>query len=192
MVHVYNLEYIIENEYNLELKISDQLFLETLLMEIRRRTISYSSFKKKQKGIREQELEEEISKLEETENIDIEKISDKKNELENLRKEKIQGLMVRAKIKWAEEGEKPTHYFCSLESRNYIYKTVMKLSKDDDNIINNQQEILDEVKNFYSDLYKVRERNQDTKYQEILNDLDHPVLTQIKNLALKMKLLKMK
>ena len=37
---------------------------------------------------------------------------------------------------------------------------------------------MDEVKNFYSDLYKVRERNQDTKYQEILNDLDHPVLTQ--------------
>ena len=32
---MYNLEYIIENEQNLEFQISDQLFLETLLMEIR-------------------------------------------------------------------------------------------------------------------------------------------------------------
>ena len=38
------MEYIIENEQNLEFQISDQLFLETLLMEIRGKTISYSSF----------------------------------------------------------------------------------------------------------------------------------------------------
>ena len=35
MLPIYNLEYIIENEQNLELQISGQLFLETLLMEIR-------------------------------------------------------------------------------------------------------------------------------------------------------------
>ena len=32
-------------------------------------------------------------------------INEKKLELENFRKEKIQGIMIRAKIKWAEEGE---------------------------------------------------------------------------------------
>ena len=32
---MYKLEYIIENEQNLEFDISDQLFLETLLIEIR-------------------------------------------------------------------------------------------------------------------------------------------------------------
>ena len=46
MLPIYNIEYIIESEQNLEFHISDQLFLETLLMEIRGKTISYSSYKK--------------------------------------------------------------------------------------------------------------------------------------------------
>ena len=47
---VYNLNNIehISND-NLQFIIDDQLFLETLLMEIRGKSISYSSFKKKRK-----------------------------------------------------------------------------------------------------------------------------------------------
>ena len=86
--------------------------------------------------------------------------------------------MIRAKIKWAEEGEKPTKYFCRLEARNYINKTVPKIQTDDGNIIQEQQDILKEIKHFYSDLYKGKERSQETDYQEILNTLDHPILTQ--------------
>ena len=108
MLPIYNLEYIIENEQNLEFQISDQLFLETLLMEIRGKTISYSSYKKKQNNLREHNLENEIKHLEEEEPLDLEKINEKKLELENFRIEKIQGIMIRAKIKWTEEGEKPT------------------------------------------------------------------------------------
>ena len=39
MLSIYDLEYIIKNEKNLEFQISVQLFLETLLMEIREKTI---------------------------------------------------------------------------------------------------------------------------------------------------------
>ena len=49
MIPVYNLEYILSNENDLQLTISYQLFLETLLMEIHGKTISYSSYKKKKK-----------------------------------------------------------------------------------------------------------------------------------------------
>ena len=35
MLPIYDLEYIIKNEQNLEFQISDKLFLETLLKEIR-------------------------------------------------------------------------------------------------------------------------------------------------------------
>ena len=37
--------------------------------------------------------------------------------------------MIRAKIKWAEDGEKPTRYFCSLESRNFVNKTIPKVQQ---------------------------------------------------------------
>ena len=77
MLPIYNLEYIIENEQTLEFQISDQLFLETLLMEIRGKTISYSSYKKKQNNLREHNLENEIKHLEEEEPLDLEKINEK-------------------------------------------------------------------------------------------------------------------
>jgi hypothetical protein len=46
--------------------------------------------------------------------------------LENLRKEKLKGNMIRSKARWVEEGEKPTKYFCHLESRNYLKQNYEK------------------------------------------------------------------
>ena len=184
MLPIYNLEYIIENEQNLEFQIPDQLFLETLLMEIRGKTISYSSYKKKQNNLREHNLENEIKHLEEEEPLDLEKINEKKLELENFRREKIQGIMIRAKIKWAEEGEKPTRYFCSLVSRNFVNKTLPKVQQENGNVITTQEEILKEVKHFYSNLYAPLNSKTDINDQDILNNLQHPVLTDIESSSL--------
>ena len=184
MLPIYNLEYITENELNLEFQISDQLFLETLLMEIRGKTISYSSYKKKQNNLREHNLENEIKHLEEEEPLDLEKINEKKLELENFCKEKIQGIMIRVKIKWAEEGEKPTRYFCSLESRNFVNKTIPKVQQENGNVITSQEEILKEVQHFYSNLYATLNSKTDINDQDILNNLQHPVLTDIESSSL--------
>ena len=102
-----------------------------------------------------------------------------KKELENVRKEKIQGIMIRAKITWAEEGEKPTRYFCSLESRNYVNKTIIKLQQENGDVIRTREEILKEVQNFYSNLYAPLNSETDINDQDILNNLQHPVLTDI-------------
>ena len=76
-------------------------------------------------------------------------------------------------MRWAEEGEKPTKYFCSLESRNYVNKTIPKVVKDDDSIVHNQEEILIEVRNFYKDLYAWRNDNtdQDLEIKNVLNSI---------------------
>lgn len=50
----------------------------------------------------------------------------KKKELESIRKEKLLGHMIRSRARWIEEGEKPSKYFCNLESRNYLNKTIKK------------------------------------------------------------------
>ena len=57
--------------------------------------------------------------------------------------------MIRAMIRWA-EGEKPTKYFCNLESRNSVNKAVPKNVKEDGTIINKQEDILKEIQSFYS------------------------------------------
>ena len=51
MLPVYNFEYLKDNINDdlMECSISNQLFLEMLLMEIRGKTTSYSAYKKKQK-----------------------------------------------------------------------------------------------------------------------------------------------
>ena len=59
----------------------------------------------------------------------------KKTELENHRKEKLQGHIIRSRAKWVEEGEKATKYFCNLETRNFLNKTIKKVELDENRTI---------------------------------------------------------
>ena len=67
-----------------------KLFLDTLLMEVRGQTISFSSHRKKQNDKKERQLAEEILKLEQnlTENK-MEKLENLKLELTELRQIKV-------------------------------------------------------------------------------------------------------
>ena len=50
-----------------------------------------------------------------------------KADLENSYEERANGLIVRARARWHEYGEKSTKYFLSLEKRNYTRKHIRKL-----------------------------------------------------------------
>ena len=170
---VYNFDNIeaVSNE-KLQCTINSQLFLETLLMEIRGKTISYSSYKKKQKATRELDLIKEIQVLESTVHGDsIQYLESKKRELENLRKEKMMGKMVRARIQWIEEGEKPSTYFCGLESKNFTNEIIPKVEKEDGNIITNQKGILKEAKLYYEALYENTDFGNGCKVSDLERDL---------------------
>ena len=176
---LYNKENIkdIPNSY-INLTIKDSLFLETLLMEIRGQTISHSSYRKKEQNKAELELEKEINEIEKSipteTNLAI--LENKKKTLENLRKEKLKGTIIRSKAVWVDEGEKPTEYFCNLEARNYINKTIQKLDVEGKGIIRNQEQILLEVKTFYEKLYGINEDLMDVNLAEILQPFNVPKL----------------
>lgn len=158
-----NIDKIPDNE--LQLVINDQLFLETLMMEIRGKSISYATYKKKSKDIEEKELIKTIQNLEnnlveET----VPKLEKLKQDLCNIREEKMQGILVRSRANIIENGEKPSQYFCSLESRNYTSKTITIIEKDNGQLITDQKEILNETKNYYEDLFSSKESS--------LNDID--------------------
>lgn len=92
-------------------------------MEIRGVTISYSTYRKKVRNNTEKNLVQEIECMESDSTVDINSLDDA---LEKLRKEKLFGHMIWSRAHWMEEGEKPSKYFCNLESRNYINKTIKK------------------------------------------------------------------
>ena len=84
-------------------------------------------------------------------------LDDKKAELESIRKEKIKGHITRARIQWLDQGEKPTSFFCKLESKQFTEKTIRKLQLDNGSIINDQEMILKEVQKYYTNLFKEKE-----------------------------------
>ena len=85
--------------------VSDQLFFETLLMNIRGFTISYSSSKKKEKTQKYENLEKIIDELESSNSENTDSLIQYKNELENLRKEKLKGMILRSRAKWVKDGK---------------------------------------------------------------------------------------
>ena len=146
-----NLEHI--SDEDITFIINDQLFFETLLMELRGKSISYASFKKKVENELESKLIQEISNLESKEVLDDEEIillGNKKTELESIRNKKIQGMIIRSRQQWIHKGEKPTSYFCNLENRNFTAKHMNFLEKDDNSLIFENEAIVEETKNFLS------------------------------------------
>ena len=178
-VPIYNMENIntITNE-NIAFTINDQLFLDTLLMEIRGKSISYSSYKKKEQSKLENKLIEDIKILEANDNmINSDILEDKKLELLEIRKIKLKGQHIRSRAQWIEDGEKPTKYFCNMESRNYHSKLITKLETDQGNIITDQKDILKETKNFYKKLYSKKPRPQLNNIFEKLDTLQFNTLS---------------
>lgn len=141
-----------------------------MLLEIRGKTISYSSYKKKKINEKEKNLIAEITKLEINYEQNLQSIQNKKKELENIRNHKLMGNIIRSRAKWLDEGEKPTNYFLNLENRHYTNKIIPKLINENNNKdnITEQSEILKEVESFYKNLYT---RNTHSNKEYNLNEL---------------------
>ena len=105
-------------------------------MSIRGRTIAYSSRKNKNTNVAEKKLESKIKTLEDnifTDIIDSQildelHVEESKEQLKQIRNQRMKGVMIRAKAKYYEEGEKPTKYFLNLEKKNYASKLITRLS----------------------------------------------------------------
>ena len=161
-VKVYALDNIknIPNE-DIQFQISDQLFFEMLLTKIRGKTISYASYKKKSEKMKEENLMNEIGKLETNveENTMIQ-LEELKTQLQEIRDKRIEGMLVRSRVRWMQDGEKGSKYFCNLEKRNFVDKSLGFIEKENGEVISDQKDILNEVKQFYANLYSFKDVNE--------------------------------
>lgn len=179
-------ENILANEIppkDLIFTINDQLFFEVLLMEIRGKTISYSSFLKKQANKEEEKLLKDIQQLQSEATIDHDLLRAKNQALEEFRNKKMEGVKLRSKAKWVDEGEKVTQYFCNLENRNFISKCMPTLISNNGELLNQQDSILQETKNFYQHLY-TEKAVENINLKSLLGNMNVPVLNNEKRDAL--------
>lgn len=92
----------------------------------------------------------------------------------------MRGHFIRSRAKWIDEGEKPTKYFCHLESRNFLNKIIKKVFVSEEKILYKQSEILEEVKSFYEKLFKNSDSELvDIDIQSVVQLLDIPKLDNI-------------
>ena len=164
---------------DIDLTIDDNLFLEVLMMKMRGCIISFSSYNKKRKCQEEKKLVEDIEKLERNcapEEINI--LLQKKSDLQSLRKERLQGAIIRSKSKIIETVEKPTSLFLSLEKKNSVAKHIRQLYNEDERIVCKHESILERVSSFYENLFK---EDKDLKKIDLENFFEDDVISRLEN-----------
>ena len=162
---------------DIQFVISDQLFLDVLLMKLRSKTISYAAIKKRLDEKKENDLQNSIQSLETkivlTEN-EKRKLEQDKQELVAIRDKRMEGVLLRSRARWIADGEKITKYFCGLEKRNYVRKQMTKLALNNGEEIYESKDIIKEVKVFYERLYSERQV-EDSEILDMAQDI--PMLT---------------
>ena len=104
-----------------------------------------------------------------------------KENLEAFYDEKLDGVIIHARARWHEHGEKSSKYFLNLERRNHVKKHMRKL-KISGVITTDPFSILAEQKRFYQELYKSRNNNNTDgthTIESFLHSLNIPVLTEV-------------
>ena len=64
-----------------------------------------------------------------------------------------QGIIIRSRVNWCEQGEKSNKYFLNLENAKKKKSSIRKLSMDNDKETTEPKQIMTEIHNIYSKLY---------------------------------------
>ena len=151
---------------------------------IRAHAIQYSKRRARERNEREKSLEENYAKAKlifevDPNDLNASILNSAKDLLELFYEEKMKGIIIRARARWYEHGEKSTKYFLNLEKRNHIKKHMRKLNING-SITTGPFNILSEQRRFYQELYTSRSKNEDNSQMinSFLKDLNIPKLSE--------------
>ena len=180
---VYNPEAVLTmNELQLELIISDSLFLDTMLCQLRGSIISFSKRIARETRKEEKSLEIDINNLiiqieacESINDITIlnNRLSEKQEHYEGLREIRMRGHQVRSRSEIMATWEKPSRYFLNLEKKHYINKTIVELITENDHKITDPKKFLELQKDFYQNLFSSKKtiKIENSYFEQYLSNL---------------------
>jgi exonuclease III len=102
-----------------------------------------------------------------------------KQKYEIIELDKGKGAQIRSRMRWIEDGERNTKFFCNLERSRKRKNIMTKLRNDSGDLIVNQNEIMKEQVKFYQKLYNQElNENAGEAKQEFLEGLEMPKLSE--------------
>ena len=133
-------------------------FWDFLKCQMRSVTIQYSIKKSKESRLLEANLVKRLDHLqsEYTTNPSasvLEQIKLCKDELDLLYEKKTNGVIVRSRANWFENGEKNTKFFINLEKRNQKQKLITNIYNDNGDLVSSTKEILNTAKDYFKSIY---------------------------------------
>ena len=176
----YNPQHISDNkEIIVDLMIEIDLFWEVLLTKLRGTIITHAAKIKRERNQKENKLINELEKLNYLFILNMndkqleEEIKIKNNELEELRDIKLKGAFIRSRSQMFSQEEKPNKLFLNLENNNFISKNIKELLKPNNTKITEPNEILEEMRIFYENLYSYKNIThlEESSFQSFLENL---------------------
>ena len=153
-----------------------------LKYNVRAYSIQYSKRKARERKEKEKRLQEQCTTAKCTFETNPNKLkanllNSAKDMLELFYEEKVKGIIIRARARWHEHGDKSTKYFLNLEKRNHVKKHMRKLNING-SFTTDPFKILSEQRQFYKELYLCRNNNNDSslKIESFVKDLNIPKL----------------
>ena len=141
--------------------------------------IEYSARKKKERNLEKNKLLADIDRIKlqlSSSNdstsgdplfLQLEELEDKLNKIYEF---ETRGLITRSRIRWLEEGERSSKYFCNLENRAWQRKNINRLKDNNDNLITDSPKILKNIHDFYAKLYSIPDDILATVDDNAVND----------------------
>ena len=107
------------------------------------------------------------------------RLNEIKEKLELFYQERVKGIIIRARARWYEHGERSSKYFLNLEKRNHVKKHIRKLTVNN-SLTTDPCTFLSEQERFYKDLYKSRSKDaeKDSVIDDFLSKLGIPKLSE--------------
>ena len=113
--------------------------------------------KRRLERVEKKEIEKELLNLTNSQNHDdpqtVTKIIDFRTKLKEIELKELEGIKIRSKIKWREEGETNSRFFCNLEKKNANTKVFDQVQTANGTIVTEFDDILKEQVAFYKNLY---------------------------------------
>jgi len=183
-VYVKEVSTIIENKqksFRKEGIASPQNKWELIKYEIRKFSISYSKTRARKFRAHYKDIENKIQNVESFRGWEkdadlLTKHGQYKLELENYSNYVTEGIILRSRCKWYEEGEKNTKYFLTLEKRNKAKTHIRKLVDGDQTIID-PRDIQQKITYFYSSLYSSKSMKSEEECLTFLSTLNTPKIS---------------
>jgi len=96
-----------------------------------------------------------------------------KKELQYLYEKRGEGTMSHSKLRWTEQGEKPTRYFFNMEAKNFNQKTITELETSEGVKITGHKQLLQEIETFYQNLYHSEYAGSHELFADFVHSVQH-------------------